>query len=772
MSIELDGTSSDLARQLYYRARANDSIDQVSINSVPDTVQNRLTSLKLDWSKLPGLAQLALLWDSGFAINSKQEAVQMWTLRDNNMSTLALTLQEYQAAGCLPKNCTQPDNSTLYESWQCNGAQMNNAAKCVVKEFADDQTYHAAMWGIGGDPNSAPSLRMAKHDWVDNNTHYIVMALHTVGINSEPGWDACPSNSENGGYGSLVFPCRTTANLTAADEAAMKGVEGSRWLSDWLKEDYSSVAPADDSSHSPKKAMAEVSHHGDITDEDTVATGLSLRAKKIESGSKQRDAAFTICGRLRQLALFSISAMGLWPLILQVILVPESVFGDGHGDRYEQLSYFAFENDHYQVLEPRKVMCSDLQLALFGGATPTPTTDLLRAIPQATFENIRSLVVNQTTGDGSTKLSVDSGIFGLAIESSVCLGGVDGEGAIQIEALLSAQDSAAFGVDASCLQGTASHMRLRLQSTEFFVPDTMGELNPSRVPGAVLIVSLVGPDLNPVLSSCFDDTRKSRYAATEARTEYRRLVTMYSKQLLVVETCAEFTLFGGERDTFGCAYSALGTSGAVANLNLDGSQRTFSYPAPWRMIQCSLSGECSSLLFTQLWLSEWTAQETTSGVVLRQNFVNHKVNEVTVDSTFSIRLLISLQILSMAVTAYLTSVPGWCKIRRAYGSPWTKVMNATTSCTIAKVVRSSYNFILVAQMLLSMMQWRKQLTVDLLVGADTNQTVLRAFGCGTLVVVLAINIVFARAGDLKMQEMEPSFAHVVGFLTSLILFLG
>ncbi|KAJ8574662.1 hypothetical protein ON010_g4548 [Phytophthora cinnamomi] len=523
--------------------------------------------------------------------------------------------------------------------------------------------------------------------------------------------------------------------------------------------------------HSAKKAMAEVSHHGDITDEDTVATGLSLRAKKIESGSKQRDAAFTICGRLRQLALFSISAMGLWPLILQVILVPESVFGDGHGDRYEQLSYFAFENDHYQVLEPRKVMCSDLQLALFGGATPTPTTDLLRAIPQETFENIRSLVVNQTTGDGSTKLSVDSGIFGLATESSVCLGGVDGEGAIQIEALLSAQDSAAFGVDASCLQGTASHMRLRLQSTEFLVPDAMGELNPSRVPGAVLIVSLVGPDLNPVLSSCFDDTRKSRYAATEARTEYRRLVTMYSKQLLVVETCAEFTLFGGERDTFGCAYSALGTSGAVANLNSDGSQRTFSYPAPWRMIQCSLSGECSSLLFTQLWLSEWTAQETTSGVVLRQNFVNHKVNEVTVDSTFSIRLLISLQILSMAVTAYLTSVPGWSKIRRAYGSPWTKVMNATTSCTIAKVVRSSYNFILVAQMLLSMMQWRKQLTVDLLVGADTNQTVLRAFGCGTLVVVLAINIVFARAGDLKMQEMEPSFAHVVGFLTSLILFL-
>ncbi|KAL3657110.1 hypothetical protein V7S43_018022 [Phytophthora oleae] len=514
--------------------------------------------------------------------------------------------------------------------------------------------------------------------------------------------------------------------------------------------------------------VGDVSQH---EDEDTVETQLSLHKKKVELNSKGHDAVFALCGILRQLALFSIAAMGLWPLALQLILVPESVFGDGHGDRYEQLSYFAFENDHYQVLEPRKVDCADLQTTLFRGASPVPTTDLVRAIPQATFEDVRSLVVNQTSGDSTTKLSVNTGILGLSVDNSACFGGVDAEGAIQIEALLSAKDAPAFGVDASCLQGSASHMRLRLQSTEFYVENTMGELNPSRVSGAMLLVSIVGPNLSSAESSCYETTRKARYAATESKTEYVRLVSVYSKQLLVPATCAKFSLFGGMRDTFGCAYSAIGTSGAVANLNSDGAQRTYSFPAPWRMIQCSMSGECSSLLFTQLWLSEWTTEETMSGEVLRHNFVNHKVNEVTVDATFSIRLLISLQILALAVTAYLTSVRGWHRIRCTFMSPWTRVMNATTSCTIAKVVRSSYNFILAAQMILGILQWRKQLTIDLLVGADTNQAVLRAFGCGTLVVVLAINIVFARAGDLKMQEMEPSFAHVVGFLVSLILFL-
>ncbi|KAF4031488.1 hypothetical protein GN244_ATG16656 [Phytophthora infestans] len=510
--------------------------------------------------------------------------------------------------------------------------------------------------------------------------------------------------------------------------------------------------------------MGEVSQHEEIAPED------NLTPKKVDLSSKRYHTVFMVCGRLRQLALVSIAAMGLWPLALQVILVPQSVFGDGHGDRYEQLSYFAFENDHYQVLAPRLLDCNELQTVLFNGATPKPTTDLVRAVPQQIFEQVRAFVVNKTTEGREAMLSVSSDILGLPADKSVCFGGVDDEGAIQIEALLSAADSPVFGVDGSCLETSDSHIRIRLQSTEFYVPDSMGELNPSRSSGAMLITSLVGANLNPVKSSCYEATRKARNVETQRNSQYLRLVSVYSKQLVVPETCDEFSLYGGERDQFGCAYSALGTSGAVANLNTDGAQRTYSFPAPWRMIQCSLSGECSSLLFTQMWLSEWTVEKAATGEVLRQNFVNHKVNEVTVDSTYSIRLVISLQILALVVTAFLTSMRGWYNMKCAFVSPWSRVMNATTSCTIAKVVRSSYNFILVAQMVLGMIQWRKQLTIDLLVGADTNEAVLRAFGCGTLVVVLAINIVFARAGDLKMQEMEPSFAHVVGFLSSIVLF--
>ncbi|KAG1697951.1 hypothetical protein DVH05_015435 [Phytophthora capsici] len=251
-SILLDGSSSDLARQFYYRAKANDSIT-VTLNAVPDTVQSRLDDMNLDWNKLPGVAQLALLWDSGFAINSNSDAVQMWTLGDNSMASLALTLDEYEAAGCEPKNCTQPDDTTAFDSYFCNGAQMNKAAKCVVQEFDDNNDYNVAMWGVGGRTESAPTIRMARHAWKDNGNgngsgiDYVVMALHTVTVTNEPGWNVCSTNTLNDGYGSLKFPCRTTSNLTAKNKQEMKNVMGSAWVTEWLVADYTNTAAVESS---------------------------------------------------------------------------------------------------------------------------------------------------------------------------------------------------------------------------------------------------------------------------------------------------------------------------------------------------------------------------------------------------------------------------------------------------------------------------------------------------------------------------------------------
>lgn len=487
--------------------------------------------------------------------------------------------------------------------------------------------------------------------------------------------------------------------------------------------------------------------------------------------SKWQFIAFTFAGWLRRVSLIAIGVMGVWPLALQLICEPSSVFGDGHGDRYQQPSYFAMENDHYQILRPRKMSCTDLKTVLMGDIVPTATQDLVRAVPYSVFQTVRNLTVNQTNCSDATGLSVPTDILPLASTKSLCFGGVDDEGSIQIEALLSARDAPSFGIDGACLPATAAHLRLRLQPTEFFYADAMGELNPARTSGALLIVSPIDQDLRPVISSCHKYTRQERFNATKSALDYQWLLSRYSQRLLVTSDCHAFNVFGGARDTFGCAYSALGASGAVADLLSDGASRTYSFPAPWSMIQCTVSGECSTLQFSQMWLSEYTVEYVSGSAVLRHNFVNQKVIDVTVDSTFSLRVVISLQILGLVFTAYITSMREWHVLRCSMVSPWSDMVHATTACTVAKVVRSSYNFALIAQLVLSIVRWRKQLTIDLLVGADLAMAVLRATGLGSLLVVLSINIVFARAGDLKMQEIKPSFAHVAGLLLSIVTYV-
>ncbi|DAZ95931.1 TPA: hypothetical protein N0F65_009093 [Lagenidium giganteum] len=369
------------------------------------------------------------------------------------------------------------------------------------------------------------------------------------------------------------------------------------------------------------------------------------------------------------------------------------------------------------------------------------------------------------TGDAAFRLAIERDILALPASQSVCFGGTDAESAVQIEALLSKTDAKTFGFDPTCVDGASTHLRVRLQPTEFYLPSTFGELNPSRESGALLIATPVGPALRPVISVCHETTRKDRFEATKDEDKYKSLVSVNSPDLLVPADCSNFTAYGGDRDAFGCAYSSIGAAGAV--IDIGNNMTEMSFPAPWRMIQCTTAGDCSSLLFTQMWLSEWTVERPSndSSSVLRHNFVNHKIVEVTVDATFSLRLFIDLQILAMVVTAYLTSTDQWFAVAPAARAPW---MN-TTSCAVAKIVRSSYNYILAAQLLIGTLSIRAQLSIDTLVGADSGQSIVRAFGCGTLAVALIINIVYARMGDVKRQEIEPGVAHVLACVVSTVL---
>ncbi|POM73239.1 TKL protein kinase [Phytophthora palmivora] len=250
-NFSFNGKNSDLARQLFFRAKAGDSASQINSLEIPSAVQDRLDQLKLEWKKLPGIAQRALLWDSGFGLTENNDPVQIWTLNGHSVADLAVPLDEYLSVGCEEHICIQPDNSTSFTNEWCGGAQMLKAARCVVKDFVDDSGIHAAMWGTGGNPQGIPTPHVRKHEWKDqrDDNSYVVFAIHTLDLADEPAWNACPGLDQNDGYGGLVVPCYTTANITEGIKENMTEVQGSPWVSQWLKEDYAATAKMTSSSH-------------------------------------------------------------------------------------------------------------------------------------------------------------------------------------------------------------------------------------------------------------------------------------------------------------------------------------------------------------------------------------------------------------------------------------------------------------------------------------------------------------------------------------------
>ncbi|EGZ11211.1 hypothetical protein PHYSODRAFT_520857, partial [Phytophthora sojae] len=128
-SFVFDGSTSDIARQLYLRHAAGETVDPVRPNTVPAAVTARLAPLNVSYEDLPGMLQRALLWDSGYVISPDNDAVQIWTLGGRSMANLAVSKVEYFTTGCTALWCGQPDNTTYNANEFCSGTQMLTAAK-------------------------------------------------------------------------------------------------------------------------------------------------------------------------------------------------------------------------------------------------------------------------------------------------------------------------------------------------------------------------------------------------------------------------------------------------------------------------------------------------------------------------------------------------------------------------------------------------------------------------------------------------------------------
>ncbi|KAG4061802.1 hypothetical protein PC123_g3306 [Phytophthora cactorum] len=218
-SFEFDGTTSDIAQQLFIRHQAGDAGQLVNLTRIPAAVSDRLDPLNIKFKELPGLVQRAVLWDTGFAISPGNNPVQIWTMQNYTMADIAVPKADVSYVDCTYLNCSQPNGVTAHYAQYCTGWQMLNVSRCVADNFEDPGAsgYMGMMWSTGGEPDMIPLIRLREHTWGQDipqfggRITFHVSVVHTVPNELDPAWDECPLDK---GYASLTVPCHRRIEFT------------------------------------------------------------------------------------------------------------------------------------------------------------------------------------------------------------------------------------------------------------------------------------------------------------------------------------------------------------------------------------------------------------------------------------------------------------------------------------------------------------------------------------------------------------------------------
>lgn len=213
-------SSSDMAARFVSANTRGQSLPPIQLSKIPQRIADRLTQHQLTWDSLPGLLQRAVLWDTGFILNTYQEALAVYTncTSEGGMNDIETDKRAAQSA-CTVHSCgafvdikacegnrTEPGVSicglALYpRAESCNATALADITRCAVED-GPAETSEASAWAQGErNLDKLPEPVVFKH----NDEIY---GLH---FQQEAALGECPSTLQ------VIIPCRrfdpTTLNV-------------------------------------------------------------------------------------------------------------------------------------------------------------------------------------------------------------------------------------------------------------------------------------------------------------------------------------------------------------------------------------------------------------------------------------------------------------------------------------------------------------------------------------------------------------------------------
>lgn len=194
----------------------------LDISWVPIRVQDRLSSHGLIWDNLPGLLQRAVLWDTGFILNSANEPVPIYGLcGDEETDNIDVHPEPYLEACSTAQLC-----GDSLRSLHCNGDALSRIARCAIDDrlfLSTIETSVSSMWAEWDqDSNYVPNPIVYSHF----NTEQRIYGLHFD--NEQVHLGQCPSHAE------IIIPCVALSSNVDGKWCQPLGTPAmNRWLSDF-----------------------------------------------------------------------------------------------------------------------------------------------------------------------------------------------------------------------------------------------------------------------------------------------------------------------------------------------------------------------------------------------------------------------------------------------------------------------------------------------------------------------------------------------------------
>lgn len=259
------GPSSDFVT-LYYKlfwqhamadANATSTATVKLRQAVPDEVTERLVDFSLKFEELPELLQLAVVWDSGYLLNSDGgtlTAVYTDCERAETMADIGLSAEGFQETQCPSVECSSAAGSPAIVSSACSSVdQLKSLVKCAAASTnVSGAVDGSPFWSTGDRPllkwDAHPDLVLRQHTIASDDS---ILAIHGSANHSQVDSAATTTKGACSSASSVIVPCIPYSNDSAGRWCRPKT---SGLLTRWLEEYAAALGIAPAKVSSPNEA--------------------------------------------------------------------------------------------------------------------------------------------------------------------------------------------------------------------------------------------------------------------------------------------------------------------------------------------------------------------------------------------------------------------------------------------------------------------------------------------------------------------------------------